>query len=72
MNPDSVLKASQNVLAMPDKRIFYFDYDKEDITGDYEQDIAVLLEFINFYPNSSFLVIGNTDERGLFMLKHTY
>ena len=66
MNSDSILKASQNVLATADKRIFYFDYDKDDLTGDYAVDINVLLEFINFYPNSSFLIIGNTDERGSF------
>lgn len=63
-NRDTVLQASRNVLATVDKRIFYFDYDKDILDGDYEKDIEVLLEFINYYPNSSFLVIGHTDERG--------
>ena len=63
-NRDTVLQASRNVLATVDKRIFYFDYDKDVLDRDYEKDIEVLLEFINYYPNSSFLVIGHTDERG--------
>lgn len=63
-NSDTILQASRNVLATVDKRIFYFDYNKDILDGDYQKDIEVILDFINFYPNSSFLVIGHTDERG--------
>jgi len=66
LNPDSILRVSQNVIATTDRRIFYFDYDKDILNGDYVNDIEVLLEFINFYPKSSFLIIGHTDERGSF------
>lgn len=66
LNPDSILRVSQNVIATTDKRIFYFDYDKDILNGDYGKDIEVLLDFINFYPKSSFLIIGHTDERGSF------
>ncbi|MCK9156252.1 MAG: OmpA family protein [Paludibacteraceae bacterium] len=65
-NPDSVIRASKNVIATTDKRIFYFDYDKDILNGDYAKDIEVLLDFIHFYPKSSFLIVGHTDERGTF------
>lgn len=62
---EAVVKASKNVVATADKRIFYFDYDKDVVNNaDYEKDFEVILEFINFYPKNSFLVIGHTDERG--------
>lgn len=62
---DTVVRASRNVIATADKRIFYFDYDKDVVNNsDYEKDFEVILEFINFYPKNSFLVIGHTDERG--------
>ena len=64
---DAVVKASKNVVATADKRIFYFDYDKDVVNNaDYEKDFEVILEFINFYPKNSFLVIGHTDERGTY------
>ena len=64
---EAVVKASKNVVATADKRIFYFDYDKDVVNNaDYEKDFEVILEFINFYPKNSFLVIGHTDERGTY------
>lgn len=64
-NKDTVVRASKNVIATADKRIFYFDYNKDVVNNaDYDKDFEVILEFINFYPKNSFLVIGHTDERG--------
>lgn len=63
-NPEAVVKASSNVVATVDKRIFYFDYDKDVLNGSYKNDIEVILDFLKAYPNNDFLIIGHTDERG--------
>lgn len=63
-NPDAVVKASSNVVATVDKRIFYFDYDKDVLNGSFKKDIEVILDFLKAYPNNDFLIIGHTDERG--------
>ncbi|MBQ0030302.1 MAG: OmpA family protein [Bacteroidales bacterium] len=65
-NQDTVIRASKNVVATYDKRIFYFDYDKDVLNGNYEKDIEVIIEFINHNPKKSFLIIGHTDERGTY------
>lgn len=62
---EAMVKASKHVVAGVDKRIFYFDYDTDVLNNkDYEKDIQCIVDFINFYPGNSFLVIGHTDERG--------
>ena len=60
-----MVMASKHVVAGIDKRIFYFDYDTDVLNNkDYENDIKCIVDFINFYPGNSFLIIGHTDERG--------
>ena len=62
---DAMVMASKHVVAGVDKRIFYFDYDTDVLNNkDYENDIKCIVDFINFYPGNSFLIIGHTDERG--------
>ncbi|MEE1062873.1 MAG: OmpA family protein [Paludibacteraceae bacterium] len=62
---DAMVMASKHVVAGIDKRIFYFDYDTDVLNNkDYENDIKCIVDFINFYPGNSFLIIGHTDERG--------
>ncbi len=64
-NQDAMVMASKHVVAGVDKRIFYFDYDTDVLNNkDYEKDIQCIVDFINFYPGNSFLIIGHTDERG--------
>ena len=63
-NPNTVVKISDNVYGTLDKRIFYFDYDKQVANGTFERDILIVLDFINAFPNSDFLIVGHTDERG--------
>lgn len=63
-NPNAVVKISDNVYGTLDKRIFYFDYDKQVANGTFERDILIVLDFINAFPNSDFLIVGHTDERG--------
>ena len=65
-NPDSVIRISQNVLATHEKRIFYFEFDKDIPNGTYDKDLLIVLDFINAYPNSKFLIVGHTDERGTY------
>lgn len=65
-NPDTVLKVSPNVVATKEMRIFYFEFDKDIPNGTYKEDFEVVLDFINSYPNSQFLLVGHTDERGTF------
>lgn len=62
---DAMVMASKHVVAGVDKRIFYFDYDTDVLNNkEYEKDIKCIVDFINFYPGNSFLIIGHTDERG--------
>lgn len=62
---NAMVMASKHVVAGVDKRIFYFDYDTDVLNNkDYEKDIKCIVDFINFYPGNSFLIIGHTDERG--------
>lgn len=62
---DAMVMASKHVVAGVDKRIFYFDYDTDVLNNkEYEKDIQCIVDFINFYPGNSFLIIGHTDERG--------
>lgn len=62
---DAMVMASRHVVAGVDKRIFYFDYDTDVLNNkEYEKDIKCIVDFINFYPGNSFLIIGHTDERG--------
>lgn len=63
-NPDSVVKVSTNVLATKEMRIFYFEFNKGIPNGSYKEDLEVVLDFINAYPDSKFLIVGHTDERG--------
>ncbi len=63
-NPDTALKVSPNVVATKEMRIFYFEFDKDIPNGTYKEDFEVVLDFINSYPNSQFLLVGHTDERG--------
>lgn len=63
-HPDSVVKVSNNVLATKEMRIFYFEFDKGIPNGSYKEDLEVVFDFINAYPNSKFLIVGHTDERG--------
>lgn len=63
-NPDTVIKVSKNVLATKEMRIFYFEFDKGIPNGSYKEDLEVVLDFINAYPDSKFLIVGHTDERG--------
>lgn len=62
--PDSVIQVSKNVLATKEMRIFYFEFDKGIPNGSYKEDLEVVLDFINAYPESKFLIVGHTDERG--------
>ncbi len=62
--PDSIVRVSNNVLATHEMRIFYFEYDKDIPNGTYKEDLEILLDFINAYPNDKFLLVGHTDERG--------
>ncbi|MCQ2199365.1 MAG: OmpA family protein [Paludibacteraceae bacterium] len=61
---DAMVMASKHVVAGVNKRIFYFDYDSDELNGDYDKDIECIIDFINFYKGNSFLIIGHTDERG--------
>ncbi len=62
---EAMVMASKHVVAGVDKRIFYFDYDTDVLNNkEYEKDIQCIVDFINFYPGNSFLIIGHTDERG--------
>ncbi len=62
---EAMVMASKHVVAGVDKRIFYFDYDTDVLNNkEYDRDIACIVDFINFYPENSFLIIGHTDERG--------
>lgn len=61
---DAMVMASKHVVAGVNKRIFYFDYDSDELNGDYDKDIECIIDFINFYKDNSFLIIGHTDERG--------
>lgn len=62
---DAMVMASKHVVAGVDKRIFYFDYNTDVLNNkEYEKDIQCIVDFINFYPGNSFLIIGHTDERG--------
>ena len=63
-NPDAVIKVSENVMATHQMRIFYFEFDKDIPNGTYKEDLLILLDFINAYPESRFLLVGHTDERG--------
>lgn len=64
-NQEAMVMASKHVVAGVDKRIFYFDYDTDVLNNkEYEKDIQCIVDFINFYPGNSFLIIGHTDERG--------
>lgn len=64
--PDSVVRLSQNVLATHNMRIFYFEFDKDIPNGTYDKDLLIVLDFINAYPDSKFLIVGHTDERGTY------
>lgn len=63
-HPDSMIKVSENVLATKEMRIFYFEFDKGIPNGTYKEDLEIVLDFINAYPDSKFLIVGHTDERG--------
>lgn len=63
-NPDSVIQLSENVQATHNMRIFYFEFDTDIPNGTYEKDLLVVQDFINAYPDSKFLIVGHTDERG--------
>ncbi|MCQ2209041.1 MAG: OmpA family protein [Paludibacteraceae bacterium] len=65
-HPDTVIQVSKNVLATHEMRIFYFEFDKGIPNGTYKEDLEIVLDFINAYPNSQFLLVGHTDERGTF------
>lgn len=64
--PDSVIQLSNNVLATHNMRIFYFEFDKDIPNGTYDKDLLIVLDFINAYPDSKFLIVGHTDERGTY------
>lgn len=64
--PDSVVRLSQNVFATHNMRIFYFEFDKDIPNGTYDKDLLIVLDFINAYPDSKFLIVGHTDERGTY------
>lgn len=63
-HPDTVIKISKNVLGTHEMRIFYFEFDKGIPNGTYKEDLEIVLDFINAYPDSKFLLVGHTDERG--------
>lgn len=65
-HPDTVIQVSKNVLATHEMRIFHFEFDKGIPNGTYKEDLEIVLDFINAYPNSQFLLVGHTDERGTF------
>ena len=44
--------------------VFLFDYDNDNLIGSYREEIGILLDFINHYKDSKFLIVGYTDERG--------
>ena len=61
---DTMIMASKHVVAGKDLRIFYFDLNSDQLSTVYKKDIEAIVDFINFYPNSNFHIIGHTDERG--------
>ena len=56
--------SSKVYLKDPETCVFLFDYDKDQMIGSYQEEIDVLLQFINHHKNSKFLIVGYTDERG--------
>ncbi|MDR1729492.1 MAG: OmpA family protein [Prevotellaceae bacterium] len=60
---DSV--ANSNIyLQDPKTCVFLFDYDNDNLVGNYNEEIAFLLKFINRYEDGKFMIEGYTDERG--------
>ena len=43
---------------------FIFDFDKDVLTDEFEQELEMLIAEMNKYPNAMFEVRGHTDERG--------
>ncbi len=48
----------------PKTCIFLFDYDNDQMISTYQEEIDILLKFLDHYKNSKYLIIGYTDERG--------
>jgi peptidoglycan-associated lipoprotein len=55
---------SQNVfIKNPKTCVFLFDFDKSNLVGQ-QDEIDMIIEFLNFYKDGEFLIVGYTDERG--------
>lgn len=61
---DTLVKVTDNLHVTSEKCIFYFEFDKDLPVGTYKEDFDILLRFVNSFPDSKFLIVGNTDERG--------
>ena len=61
---DTMVMATEHVVAGKDLRIFYFDLNSDQLSAKYKKDIEAIIDFINYYPDNSFQIIGHTDERG--------
>ena len=61
---DTMVMATEHVVAGKNLRIFYFDLNSDQLSAKYKKDIEAIIDFINYYPDNSFQIIGHTDERG--------
>ncbi len=56
--------SSKIYLKDPKTCVFLFDFDNDNLINAGDEEIDLLLEFINRYEDGKFLIVGYTDERG--------